>query len=90
MVEMHSLLRNARLEHIAERVPKILMEKVSVGLDTIVRQILPSLSQPIPGSFHKDSVMKSKSHVVPALIKIDMELLIVSIVSKVLSVLTSK
>lgn len=63
MQEMLSLPKNARLAHIAEREPKILMERESVGLVTTARRILQSLFLLNQDSSLKVTETRSKSHV---------------------------
>ncbi len=81
-----SLRRNAKQALIVERVQKILMEKVNAGLDTIVHLIPLNLCLLNLDSSLKDLVMKSKNHVVPVLIRMNMAPLTVNTVPRVANV----
>ena len=81
-----SLRRNAKQALIVERVQKILMEKVNAGLDTIVHLIPQNLCLLNLDSSLKDLVMKSKNHVVPVLIRMNMAPLTVNTVPRVANV----
>jgi|LauGreDrversion4_2_1035121.scaffolds.fasta_scaffold361161_2 hypothetical protein len=78
--------RNAKQALIVERVQKILMEKVNAGLDTIVHLIPQNLCLLNLDSSLKDLVMKSKNHVVPVLIRMNMAPLTVNTVPRVANV----
>ncbi len=78
--------RNAKQALIVERAQKILMEKVNAGLDTIVHLIPQNLCLLNLDSSLKGLVMKSKNHVVPVLIRMNMAPLTVNTVQRVANV----
>jgi hypothetical protein len=90
MQEILNLPKNAKLELIAEKGQRTLMVKVNAGLVITVLLTLQNHFLPILASFLKDSVMKNRSRVVLAHIRIHMVILSVNIAQEGLNVLISK
>ena len=90
MQEMLNLPRNAKPGLIAERVPKIPMERESVGQVTTAHRILQSLFLLNQDSSLKVSETRSKSHVEQELIRTFSALLNASIALVEVSALTNR
>ena len=90
MQEMLNLPKNAKPAHIAERVPKIPMERESVGQVTTAHRILQSLFLLTQDSSLKVSETRSKNHVEQAPIRTYTALLNASIALVEVSAPTNK
>ena len=82
--------RNAKLAHIAEKVPKTQTVKVNAGPDITALPTHLNHCQQSQVSFHRVSEMKSRNHAEPVLIKIFLAQLNVNIALEVVNAQISK
>jgi hypothetical protein len=90
MQVMPKLLRNVKLEPIAEKVPRTLTVRVNAGQAIIAHRILQNLFLLSQDSFPKVSVTKNRNRAEPEHIRTNLAQLNVSIAQKAVNALISK